>query len=429
MTALGRWLPPAAARQALLLGLAVLTGLIAGGVVLAFRWLSDTAQSAFLPGGKVGNYEALHHATRLILPVAGAMLLGTWFRHLDSDRRQVGVVHVLDRLVYHGGRLPLPNAVVQFIGGVLAIVTGQSVDREGPGVHLGGAVGSLLGQRLGYSDATLRPLIACGTAASIAVAFNTPLAGVVFALEVVTMEYTVVSISPVILASVIGAVIGRSFYGPEPAFAIPSIGQYSLSAVFFAVPLGVVTGLVAASFVSMVERMSRLTATWEVRARFVFAGALTGLCAQWVPEIMGISYDTVQRILTDQVGLLLLVGIVLAKVLATATAVGVGLPGGLIGGTLVLGAACGGAMGHLAAGLWPDPGLPAVLVAMVGMAAMMGAVLQAPLAALTALLELTDDPHVILPGMLAVVTADWVAIAAGQDSVFLTLVRSRSGRA
>jgi chloride channel protein, CIC family len=422
----GRLVPPAAARQILLSGLAVLTGLLAGTVVLAFRALTNALQASFLPGGQVGNYEALGAVAKLLLPVGGAVVLAAWFHRLAPETRQVGVVHVLDRMMYHGGRLPLRNAVVQFLGGVLAIVSGQSVDREGPGVHLGAAAGSLLGQHLGYSDATLPPLVACGTAASIAVAFNTPLAGVVFALEVVVMEYAVASITPVILSSVIGAVIGRAFYGPEPSFSIPTLGTYSMATLAFVIPLGIGTGLIGALFTSVVEGVSRFTFSWSVLGRFLLSGLLTGICAQWAPEIMGIGYDTLQRILMGHVGLALLVAIVPAKLVATATAVGAGLPGGLIGGTLVLGAAWGGTMAHAGAQLFPEALLPVPLLTMVGMAAMMAAVLNAPLAALTALLELTDDPHVILPGMLAVVTADLVATAAGKDSVFLALLRSHA---
>jgi CIC family chloride channel protein len=422
----GRWLAPAAARQVSLIGLALLTGLTAGTVVLAFRALTDAFPRGLLPGGQIGNYEALSPAARLLLPLAGALVLALWFKRLAPATRQVGVVHVLDRIIYHGAHLPLRNAAVQFFGGILAIVSGQSVDREGPGVHLGSAAGSLLGRRLGYSDATLRPLVACGAAASIAAAFNTPLAGVAFALEVVVMEYTVTSVTPVILSSVVGAVMGRAFYGPDPSFSIPTIGTYPLPALGLVTVLGIGSGALAVLFTSLVAGASRRTASWGVIRRFLFAGLLTGACAQWVPEIMGISYDTLQRILAGQVGLAPLAAILPAKLVATATAVGLRLPGGLIGGTLVLGAAWGGTMAKLGAYVLPASLVPASLLTMVGMAAMMAAVLRAPLAGLISLLESTGDPHVILPGMLAVVTGDLVMVVLGRDSVFLALLRGRT---
>jgi CIC family chloride channel protein len=183
--------------------LGLFTGLIVGAVMIAFRLLIETAQGAFLPGGNPENYEALAYELRLALPLVGGLAIGLLFQWMPEAVRHVGVTHVMERLAYHQGRLPLRSAILQFFGGALSIVSGHSVGREGPAIHLGAASGSLAGQRFGLPNNSLRVLAGCGVAAAIAASFNTPLAGVIFAMEVVLMEYTVVGFAPVILAAVI----------------------------------------------------------------------------------------------------------------------------------------------------------------------------------------------------------------------------------
>ncbi|MDH3513362.1 MAG: chloride channel protein, partial [Gammaproteobacteria bacterium] len=171
--------------------LGVICGLLTGIVIIAFRMLIEVSQSLFLPGANPENYEGLTMAWRFLLPLAGGLVLGLVFQFLPAESRHVGVVHVMERLSYHQGRLPLRNAIVQFLGGAVSIIAGHSVGREGPAIHLGAASGSVAGRHLGLPNNSLRVLAGCGVAAAIAAAFNTPLAGVVFAMEVVIMEYTV----------------------------------------------------------------------------------------------------------------------------------------------------------------------------------------------------------------------------------------------
>ena len=132
--------------------LGALTGLMAGLLVTLFRFSIELSQTWLLPDGQVGNYEALPGWLRFFLPVAGALLLALIFERLPAERRAVGVVHLLDYLRFRKQRLPFSNAIVQFFGGLLAIVSGNSVDREGPGVHLGAATASLLGRSIKLSE-------------------------------------------------------------------------------------------------------------------------------------------------------------------------------------------------------------------------------------------------------------------------------------
>jgi len=414
-------------RRALLLHTlgGVLTGALAGILVLAFRWIIEEGQRSFLPGGEIGAYEALPSWAVLALPLAGGLLLGLAFERLPPALRDVGIVHVLRRL--RGGepqqRLPPGNALVQLLAGTFAICCGHSVDREGPGVHLGAAVGDLLARRApGLGDP--ETLVACGGAASIAAAFDTPLAGVIFVIEVLGVSYRVERFIPVVTAAVTGAIFSRLAYGAEPAFSLQGLRMSSLYDLPLLALLGLATGMLAAAFVSATGRFAHMGRRWRPIWAFSCAGLATGLIGQDYPQVLGVSYDTLNAILANELGAGLLGGLILGKLLATALSIGLRVPGGLIGPSLVLGGATGGLLGVVAPHWVSFATAPERFYAVVGMASMMAAVLKAPLAALLALLELTGNPEIIVPGMTALVTADLVARQwLGQESVFEHLIR------
>ncbi len=408
-----------------------ITGLVAGVVVLGFRWVIEAGQTAFLPEGRIGNYEALPPLLRFSLPVLGGLILGVLFQLLPAAMRQVGIVHVLGHLRRRGGgRLPMSNALIQFAGGAAAVIAGHSVDREGPGVHLGAASGSYLAQKQGASADDDYTLIACGAAASIAAAFNTPLAGALFVIEVLQVRYRITRFMPVILASVIGAVLGRAMYGDAPSFAVPSLNMASLAELPLLGLLGLIIGLLAALFTMLCERIAERTTAWPPALAFTLAGVCTGLLGLWTPQIMGVGYDSLNAMLNGRVELLLVLGIMAFKLTATAVSIGLRVPGGLIGPTLVIGGATGSALGLLLIQWLSFESGSVGFYAVIGMLAMMSATLQAPLAALIALLELTGNHAILLPGMLAVVTADLVArMLLGKDSVFVVLLMLRKSEA
>lgn len=409
--------------------LGAVTGLMAALLVTLFRLSIEISQTLFLPDGRVGNYEALPGWLRLALPVAGALLLGLAFERLPVSMRSVGIVHLLNYMRFRKQSLPFSNAVVQFFAGVLAIVSGQSVDREGPGVHLGAANAALIGRKMHLDEDEDYLLAAAGGAAAIAAAFNTPLAGVIFVIEVLRIRYAVNNIVPVIVAAVVGTVISRLVYGESPAFAVPALSIGSLTELPMIVVMGLFIGIIGAGFIRASEQVARYTLDWRPLYAFMLAGVTTGLLAQWAPAIMGVSYDAVDRIFHSQTGLQALVLLLLAKLIATSISVGVRLPGGMIGPSLIIGGAVGGIMEMLVMNTYPLYQGSAGFYAMVGMVAMMGATLRAPLAALVALMELTGNLHIILPGMIAVVIAEITTRSlVGDVSAFTALLRVQHQR-
>lgn len=402
------------------------SGFATGLVIICFRLLTESSIETLVTNGDPEGFETLSWPLRLLLPICGGLVIGVLFQRTATGSREVGVVHVMDRLAYAAGRLPWRNAVLQFIGGALSIVSGHSMGREGPVIHVGAASASLLGQWIRLPNNSLRVLVACGTAASIAASFNTPIAGVIFAMEVVMMEYTLVGFTPVILAAVAATSLSRAVYGAAPAFNVPALQMASLWELPYLLLVGVTVGALAALFIHAIGALDKQLRHIALWLRTTLAGAVTGLCALAAPQVMGIGYDTVEATLNGSIAVQVLLLVVVAKLIATIFCVGLGLPGGLIGPTLVIGAAAGGALGVIGATRVPEYAADAALYAMLGMGAMMGATLQAPLAALMAILELTANPNSILPGMFVIVAATLTSkVLFHKDSVFVMMLRAR----
>jgi chloride channel protein, CIC family len=377
----------------------------------------------FLPGANPENYEALSWQMRLLIASSGGLILGLLFYFVSKTPLRVGVIHVLERLSYNEGNMPLKNLIMQFIGGTIAIVSGQSVGREGPSVHLGAASASLMGQYLHLPNNSIRTLVGCGAAAAIAASFNTPLAGVVFAMEVILMEYTITGFTPVILSAVSATVISQLVFKEEFVFTVSAVNLESFYELPIIVLMGVMIGAIAAVFIKLTSVITKLGLKFDIWLRMFLAGLGVGLIALFSPEIMGIGYDTVDAVIMGELGLTVIILILVAKLLATSLCIGFSIPAGLIGPAIFIGALAGGIVGKLV-GMFEGDYSDAALYAMLGMGAMMSATLQAPLAALLAILELTGNQNIIFPGMLAIVSANLAARELFNiDSIFLSQFR------
>lgn len=385
--------------------LGVIAGLSSGAAVIGFEHAIDHLALIWGVGNRGEDYEALSSLHRFLIPVVGGLVLGIAFSLLRPEDREVGIVHVISRLHSNYGMLPWRNAVVQFFGGVIALATGQSGGREGPGVHLGSAINSVIGQRLALPNNSLRVLIACGSAGGIAAAFNTPLAGVIFAMEVIIAEYSVAGFMPVMLSAVAASALSQQFGGGSEIFDMSSVQLNTLWEIPYIALLGFMSGCAAA----MLIRTSTLSAgfgKWPVALRFTLAGAVTGALGITIPETLGIGYDTLENVLYGQVALGALLLIAGAKIFATGISVGFGMPVGLIGPTLLIGACVGGFFGQLGHELYPHIASNPTLYVTIGMAAAMGATFGAPLAACLAVIELTQSTSVAMPAMLAIIIAN-----------------------
>jgi len=384
--------------------LGVVAGILGALVALSFELMINSLSMIWLHSEGIDNYEGLHWSIRFILILGSAGLIGLVLQKLPGDSIRVGVVHVISRLHTHHGHLPIRNAIVQYIAGAFALACGQSGGREGPEVHLGSAVNSYLGQYLLLPNNSLRILIACGTAAAIAAAFNTPIAGVIFAMEVVIAEYTVAGFLPVIVAAVSATTVTRAISSGGVLMTIPSVEMASLWELPFIAVLGLLAGTAAALFTVVMRRCLDFNDK-PLALRISFAGLLCACIAIFVPQIMGIGYDTLNLTFQGQIAPMLLLTIAVCKLLSTAVSCGMGMPVGLIGPSLLIGACLGGALGAWGQEILPELASDPVFYVLLGMVATMGALLNAPLAALLAIVEITRSVDIIYPAMLAIVIA------------------------
>ncbi len=387
--------------QLTLLGIAI--GFAAGGLIVAFRYAIELPLGQILPGNNE-NFEGLNIIWRFGLPLMGALIIATGLHYLQPRYRDVSVGHVLERLHNFQGRMPGINLVVQFIGGAISLITGQSVGREGPAVHLGASAGSLIGQKLNLPHNSLSTLIGCGVAAAISASFDTPVAGVIFAMEVVLMSYSITGFIPVMMASVCGALMSRATFGSEAFFTVTDVQLHGFWDIPFMIAAGFVIALFATLYIRLQLGFNRFS-HYPIFGRVMAAGFLTAAIGVFFPEILGLGYDTINLSIEGKLGFSLLLAIALAKILTTSFSISMGIPGGLIGPQLFTGACLGGMIGLIGNYFFPEQFNNTSIYVLLGMAAMMGAVLNAPLAALMAVLELTYNPGIIFPSMLIIVVA------------------------
>lgn len=406
--------------------LGAVTGGLAGAAILVLYGFIEAIQLPLftLFGDHQDTFVKSDLAFRLAVPIIGALALGliVEWRHKALEN---GIVHVIERLMYYQGLLPLRAALVDLAASAISIATGQSVGREGTAVHAGAFTGSWLARRLSLPNNSVRTLVGCGTAAGIAASFNTPLAAVIFAMEVVMMEYTIAGFAPIILAAVSGSLVTLDLPNVHPGLT-GAAEHFHAAELPAMTAMGLALGVLGGGFTRLVGQTVPYFAKIRISLRMALAGLVTGVLAIVFPQIMGLGFETVNRALAGDYGATMSLGIGLAKLVATLFAVAAAIPGGVILPMFVAGAALGSAFGAAAAGLLPIPVSGPGLYALLGIGAMMAAVLQAPLSALVAVLELSGQTDMVLPGMLVIIAALVVSRRiAVSDSIFRLLMRRR----
>ena len=388
-------------------GIGVLLGGLSGAGVWLFKRLIDLASLGAVQGlgGFLGHFGTW---TLFLVPVIGGLIVGLLMHFFVGEERHHGVAGVMEAVALAGGRLRYRRAPVKVMAAALSIGAGASVGPEDPSVQIGANLGSMFGQGLHLSDDGVRALVAAGAAAGIAAAFNAPIAGVFFSLELILGELSGSSLSVVVLAAVISAVVTQALSGPQPAFAVPAYQFKSAAELPLYLGLGVLAGPVAALYTRALYAAQDVFHSWSA-PRWIkpsAAGLIVGVVGLFLPQIQGVGYDTIGKILNAQpFGLTLLLALLVAKLLMTAVSIGGGFPGGVFAPSIFLGAALGGAYGLVAGQLLPGLSLTPQAFAMVGMAAVLAGTVHAPLTAIILLFEMTNDYRIILPLMLAVMVS------------------------
>ena len=397
-------LPLSEQTQLILLGMG--TGVAVGYASVLFIALVEVMQIGFF--GDPGKlFEVLHEVAwyRIILvPALGGLGTGLVIHFFAREARGHGVTEVMEAIALEGGVIRGRVALVKTVASVLTLGSGGSVGREGPIVQIGAAIASKTGQVLGANANQLRTLAGCGAAAGIGAIFNAPIAGAIFALDVILGDFGLATFAPIVLAAVMGTAVAQSRLGNYPSFIVP---PYRLHDLFFESPLyillGILAGVVSILFVRGIElseqRFSSLQ-VWEP-LKPGLGGLLVGLMGVLVPHVLGGGYAVMTATLFDQIPWLLLLALVGLKLLATCVSVGSGGSGGTFAPALFLGVVLGGAYGHGVHALFPGHTAEAGAYALVGMGAVLAGAAQAPLTALLMAFEVTNNYQTILPVMLA----------------------------
>ena len=414
--------------QMTLLGVALIVGLAAGCCAVVFRELLALFQSLFLGTGeeRLIDFIAGLPAWQVVLaPTVGGLAVGLYLR-VFLDGRPMGVAQVMEASAA-GGRMELAPALHGAAANALTLGCGGSSGREGPVVHLGAAAASWLARRLHNRRGAARTLLACGVAGAVAASFNAPFAGIFFAQEVVIGRYAFSALVPVAVSSVVATLISHAVYGAYPAFIVPeySLGSW-LEFPAFAM-LGGVTAVTAVVFIRSIRIAAQLAEASTVPAwmRPGLAGLAVGLIAMVFPQVLGVGYGATDDALNAEYGLWLLIGLIAAKTAATALTIGGGFGGGVFSPSLFLGAMLGGAFGIVAGSAAPHLFAGVGAYAMVGMGAMAGAVLGAPISTILIMVELTGDYQLTMAVTIATVTAAMLTRALNGASYFRTVLAEK----
>ena len=339
--------------------IALVVGTLAGVAALAFRLVVEGVQFGFF-GFSHGNILELARSLPwwhvMLAPALGGLAIG-WFIHaLAYERRTHGVPDVIVAEFLERGKLPPKAAVGAALVNAASAGVGASVGREGPMVYLGASIGSWVGQRLHLSTYDTKTLLGCGLAAGIAGSFNVPVAGTIFAFEVVIKRYSLQRLAPVVIAAVAGTAVSRLYYGDFPAWRNPEhvfVSYWEFPA--FAV-LGVVCAAAAFLLIRCVGLVSHLMDSSPIPRvmRPAVAGLGVGAIAVFFPEVLGIGYEAADAALRESLPLTVLVAVAAAKIVATGLSLGSGFGGGIFSPSLVVGAMTGGAFGIVATAAMPE---------------------------------------------------------------------------
>ncbi|MDP8255221.1 MAG: chloride channel protein [Candidatus Alcyoniella australis] len=358
----------------------------------------------------------------------GGLLVAPMVFFLAREAKGHGVPEVMDAIARRGGLIRVRVVLVKAVASVLSIATGASVGSEGPIVQIGSAIGSSVGQFFRVARERMTILVGCGAAGGIAVIFNAPIAGIMFALEVILGDFTVGTLSAVVISAVMATVVRHVYYADEPVFHNMTYEYVSIYEVGTYMLLGLIAGLIALLYVRMVYKLEDAFDDSRIPRllRPALGGALVGVIAVFFPQVLGVGYESIDLALTAQLGLGALVALALLKLAATALSIGSGASGGIFAPSLFIGAMTGGAVGMVVHTLFPEVTAPTGAYALVGMAAVFAAATHAPITAILILFEMTLDYKVILPVMLAVIMATMVKRALMTESIY-TLKLARKG--
>ncbi|ESR27312.1 chloride channel protein [Lutibaculum baratangense] len=430
-----RWFRPnleefLSTRQPLVWALALASGIAAAIGAVLFRIAIGLVQWPWL--GTLSENVAAAASLQpwwviFLAPVAGGLVVGLILQHLLPGNRPYSVPEVIRARLEGSERLDLRSGVGSAVTSAISLGSGASAGREGPVVHLGASIAAALCRRFDLSRGAARILFACGVASAVSASFNAPIAGVLFAQEVILNRFRGTTFVPLVIASTSGAVLSRLWFGDYAAFVVPEhqITSYLEFPAF--VLLGLVCALVSVMFQStllIADRVAR-DLPMPLWLRPVTGGLAIGAMGVFLPQVLGVGYDTTDAALKENLPLVLLLLLIPAKTLATGITLASRFGGGVFSPSLYVGAMTGGAFGMIAAMAFPELSSSNGLYAILGMGAVAGAVLGAPISTAVMVFELTGGYALTIALLLTVAISNGLSLAVLGRSFFEAQLATR----
>lgn len=408
--------------------LAVFVGLAGGFGAVGFRYLINFFQS--LAYGSDGNLldlvQLIPWYLRVSIPALGGLIVGPLVYFWAREAKGHGVPEVMEAVALKSGLIRKRLVVIKSLASAICIGTGGSVGREGPIVQIGSAIGSTIGQMLKISADRMRTMVGCGAAAGIAATFNAPIAGSMFALEIILGDFGLATFSPIVISSVIATAVSRHFLGDAPAFIVPAYELVSTWEFPLYVILGLLCALVAVTFTKTLYRMEDIFdgLKFPEYLKAVIGGVILGGISLLFPQILGVGYGAIDLSLSQSYAWWLMLVLVLCKIMATSITIGSGGSGGIFAPSLFIGAMAGGFFGAIVHNFLPSVTASPGAYSIVGMGAVVSATTHGPLTALLMLFEMTGDYKIILPLMITCIISNIVGRQFLKESIYtLKLLR------
>lgn len=381
-------------RQPILWLVGLITGTCVGAATIGFRellslfqilWLQDMSEFVATAARKQPWWVIL------LTPAVGGLVVGFMLEKLMPGKRAFGVADVIEARALTARAIPIMAGLYSALISTVSLGFGASAGREGPCVHLGASIASFFSEKLGLGGRSTRVLLACGVASAVSASFNAPIAGVLFAHEVILGHYAASALVPIVISSVAGTIISRLYFGETAAFIIP---DYQITS-YWEFPAFAILGVVSA-FVAIGFQTTLIGADWVARhinihlwMRPVLGGFLIGAIAVFYPEILGVGYEATNQALYGHLSIFTLLTLLVLKTLASAITFASRFGGGVFSPALYLGAMTGGAFGLIAGGFFPDLASSGGVYAMIGMGAVAASVIGSPISTVLIVFELT----------------------------------------
>ena len=402
---------------------AIIIGVFAGFGAIAIRSLikmiSDFAFAG--EGHLLENIANSPWYLVVLVPIVGGLLVGPLIHYFAPEAKGHGVPEVMQSVLLKGGVIRPRVAFVKALASSITIGTGGSVGREGPIIQIGASLGSTVGQFFRISGNRMKTLVGCGAAAGIAAAFNAPIAGALFAVEIILMDFAFIQFSPIVISSVMATVISHHYEGNFAAFQVPDyILEHPLELIFYAI-LGLLAGLVSYLFIKVLYAFEDF---FDKKLKFpkylqpIIGGLAIGLTALVFPQIMGVGYDSINDALHGRTLWYLALGLIFLKIGATSFTLGSGGSGGIFAPSLFMGAMLGCFFGYFVHRYFPSFTASPGAYALVAMGGLVAGTTRAPITAIIIVFELTKEYEIILPLMITCIISAILSSKLSRESIY-----------